>query len=80
MHWRENSFRYDKIEVLLCQICVCYSNTYMLHLCKSEITRNRLIGYLALVKLVVVNLETTNRLTGYLVKVHSTTIQHNSDV
>ena len=33
--------------------------------------RNRLIGYLAL-KLVIGNLETTDQLTGYSVKVHST--------
>ena len=41
-------------------------------MCKSDILRNRLTGYLAF-KLVIGNMETTDRLTGYSVKVHSTT-------
>ena len=41
-------------------------------MCKSKIIRNRLIGYLTF-KSVIGNLETSNQLIGYLVKVHSIT-------
>ena len=38
---------------------------------KHETIRNQLIGYLTFIS-VIGNLETTDRLTSYLVKVHST--------
>ena len=47
-------------------IFMCHSNIYNLFMYKHETIRNRLIRYL--------NLETSDRLTGYLVKVHSTTL------
>ena len=51
----------------MCQFCVCYSNIYNLYMYKHEIIRNRLIGYLTFIS-VNRNLETTVRLTNYLVK------------
>ena len=42
-------------------------------MCKHETGINRLIGYLIFIS-VNWNLETTDRLTGYSVKVHSTNI------
>ena len=48
---------------------MCYSNIYNLYMYRCEPIRNLLIGYLTFI-LVIGNLETTNRLTGYSVKVH----------
>ena len=41
-------------------------------MCKHETFRNQLIGYLTFI-LAIENAETTERLTGHSVKVHSTT-------
>ena len=60
---------------LMHQFCVCYSNIYNLYMYKHKTVRNRLIRYLIFI-LVNWNLETTNRLTGYSVKVHSTPFNH----
>ena len=62
VYWRENSFSHSnmmELEELLCQICVGYSNIYILYMCKSKINRNHLISYLAF-KLVIGNLETAD--------------------
>ena len=58
----------------MCQFCVCYSNIYNLYMYKHKTVRNRLIGYLVFIS-VNWNLETTDRLTSYSVKVHSTSRQ-----
>ena len=55
----------------MCQFCVCYSNIYNLYMYKHETIKNRLIGYLTFI-LVIGSLETTDRLTSYSVKVHTT--------
>ena len=55
----------------MCQFFVCYSNIYNLYMYKHETIRNRLIGYLKFIP-VNWNLETADQLTGYSVKVHST--------
>ena len=55
----------------MCQFCVCYSNIYNLYMYKHETGRNQIIGYLISIP-VNWNLETTDRLTSYSVKVHST--------
>ena len=47
-----------------------YSNIYNLYMRKHETIRNQLIGYLTFIS-VIGNLETTDQLTGYSVKVHS---------
>ena len=57
----------------MCQFFVGYSNIYNLYMYKHETIRNRLIGYLTFIS-VNRNLETTDELTGYLVKVHRTTM------
>ena len=64
-----------KLAELMCQFCVCYSNIYNLYMYKHKTVRNQLIGYLVFIS-VNWNLETTDRLTGYSVKVHSTTEEH----
>ena len=58
----------------MCQFYVCYSNIYNLYMYKHETIRNQLIGYLTFI-LVIGNLETTDRLTGYSVKLHSTNLE-----
>ena len=50
-----------------------YFNIYNMYMYKHNTIRNLLIGYLTFI-LVIGNLETTDRLTGYLVKVHSTNV------
>ena len=65
-----------KLEEIMCHSCVCYSNIYVLYTCKSEIIRNWLVGYLTF-NSVIGNLETTNRLTGYSVKVQNTKVYCN---
>ena len=59
----------------MCQFCVHYSNIYNLYMYKHITVRNQLIGYLVFIS-VNWNLETTDRLTGYSVKVHSTAEEH----
>ena len=71
VYWREIQSDMDKIGRINVSILCMLSNIYILYMCKSEIIRNRLIGYLVF-KSVIGNLETTDRLTGYSVKVHST--------
>ena len=56
---------------LMCQFCVCYSTIYNPYMYKHETVRKRLIGYLIFLS-VNRNLETTDQLTGYSVKVHNT--------
>ena len=58
-----------KFGELMCQSYVCCLNIYNLYTYKCETVKNRLIGYLTFL---LVNLKTTDRLTGYSVKVHST--------
>ena len=60
-----------KLGELMCQFCVCYSSIYNLYMYKHETVKNRLISYLIFIS-VNRNLEKTDRLTGYSVKVHST--------
>ena len=55
------------------QFCVCCSSIYNLYMYIHKTSRNRLIGYLIFIS-VNWNLETTDRLTGYSVKVHSTSM------
>ena len=65
----------DKISRVNMLIFVCCSNIYIVNMCKSKIVRNWLFGYLGF-KLVIGNLEITDKLTGYSVKVHSTSNKH----
>ena len=55
----------------MCQFCVLYSYIYNLYMYKHETIRNQLINYLTFIS-VNWNLEKTDRLTGYSVKVHNT--------
>ena len=34
-----------KLWDLICQLCLCYSNIYIMYRCKHETIRNQLIGY-----------------------------------
>ena len=70
-NWSKISSDMDKFGELMCQFCVCYLNIYNLYKCKHETVRSRLIGYLTFIS-VNWNLKTTDQLTGYSVKVHST--------
>ena len=67
--------RFTKIWIkfgdLTCQFCVCYSNIYNVCMCKHETIWDQLISYLN-VTLVSGNLEATDQLTSYLMKVHNT--------
>ena len=60
-----------KFRELIYQVCVCYFNIYNVYMYKHKTVRNQLFGYLTL-KSVIGNLETTDWLTSYSVKVHST--------
>ena len=60
----------DKIRRANVSILYMYSNIYNLYMRKHETIRNQLIGYLTFIS-VIGNLETTDQLTGYSVKVNS---------
>ena len=45
----------DKLAELTCQFFVCYSNIFIVNMCKSEIIRNGLIGYLGFKSCIVHN-------------------------
>ena len=60
----------DKIRRANVSFLYMYSNIYNLYMRKHETIRNQLIGYLTFIS-VIGNLETTDQLTGYSVKVHS---------
>ena len=61
-----------KLGEVMCQFVFATQLSIILYTCKSETIRNQLISYLAFLS-VIENLETSDQLTSYWVKVHSTT-------